>query len=62
MTTQVSRKTLFAFLSPAVFALLTGLVALTVFAGPVTAWLDATAAGLHDPTAYVVAVLPRAGE
>ena len=46
----------------AVFALLAGLVALTVFAGPVTAWLDTTAQGLHDPSAYIGAVLARAGE
>ncbi len=46
----------------AVFALIAGLVALTVFAGPVTAWLDVTAQGLHDPAAYVAAVLARAGE
>ena len=46
----------------AVFVLIGGLALLTVFAGPVTAWLDATAAGLHDPAAYIGAVLARAGE
>ena len=46
----------------AVFALLAGLAALTVLAGPVTAWLDTTAQGLHDPAAYIAAVLAREGE
>ena len=46
----------------AVAALIAGLVALTVFAGPVTAWLDTTAQGLHDPAAYIDAVLAREGE
>jgi multicomponent K+:H+ antiporter subunit D len=31
------------------------MVALTVFAGPVSGWLDATAASLHDPAAYIAA-------
>ncbi len=36
--------------------LLIGLMALlTVLGGPVTAWLDATAAGLYDPSAYIAA-------
>lgn len=39
----------------AVGALLAGLVALTLFAGPVTGWLGATAEALHDPAAYVAA-------
>ena len=39
----------------ATFALLAGLVLLTLAAGPVTGWLDATAASLHDPAAYVAA-------
>ncbi len=39
----------------AVGALLAGLTVLTVFAGPVTAWMDATAASLHDPAAYIAA-------
>ncbi len=34
-------------------ALLAALAALTVFAGPVTHWLDATAAGLYDPAPYI---------
>ena len=46
----------------AVFVLIGGLALLTVFAGPVTAWLDTTAAGLHDPAAYIGAVLARARE
>lgn len=39
----------------AVAALLAALVALTVFAGPVTAWMDDTAASLHDPAGYIAA-------
>lgn len=39
----------------AIGALLGALVLLTVFAGPVTAWMDATAASLHDPSAYIAA-------
>ncbi|MGQ0566925.1 MAG: monovalent cation/H+ antiporter subunit D [Gemmobacter sp.] len=46
----------------ALFAVVAGLVALTVLAGPVSAWLDTTAMGLHDPAAYIGAVLARAGE
>ena len=38
-----------------VFALLTGLAALTVLAGPITLWLDITAASLHAPAAYIAA-------
>ncbi len=42
---------------PFAYAALIGLIglmaALTVFGGPVTAWLDATAAGLYDPSAYI---------
>lgn len=34
---------------------LTALVLLTVFAGPVKDWLDATAAALHAPAAYIAA-------
>jgi multicomponent K+:H+ antiporter subunit D len=41
--------------------LVAGLVALTVLGGPVTAWLDATAAALHDRTGYIGAVLPGHG-
>ena len=37
----------------AIGALLAGLVGLTVLAGPITGWLDATAAGLHAPQAYI---------
>ncbi len=39
----------------AVLALLAALVALTVFAGPITHWLDTTAASLYDPAAYIAA-------
>jgi len=41
-----------------IFALMAGLVALTIFAGPVTAWMGETAAGLFDRTAYIQAVIP----
>lgn len=37
----------------AVAALLAGLVGLTVFAGPITGWLEATAATLHDTAPYI---------
>jgi multicomponent K+:H+ antiporter subunit D len=37
----------------AIGGLLAGLVVLTVFAGPISGWLDATAAGLHAPQAYI---------
>jgi multicomponent K+:H+ antiporter subunit D len=43
-------------------ALVAGLVALTVLAGPVNAWLAATSAALYDPQPYIDAVLPRSGE
>jgi len=46
----------------AVFALLAGLVALTVFAGPVTGYTKATAQQLFDPGIYIDAVLGRAGQ
>ncbi len=46
----------------AVFALMAGLVVLTVLGGPVSAWLDTTAQGLHDRDAYIGAVMARAGE
>jgi multicomponent K+:H+ antiporter subunit D len=39
----------------ATFALLTAIVALTLAAGPVTGWLDATAEALHAPKAYIAA-------
>ncbi|WP_431298554.1 monovalent cation/H+ antiporter subunit D [Tabrizicola sp. BL-A-41-H6] len=39
----------------AVFALLAALAALTILAGPVTRWLDATAASLYDPAPYIAA-------
>ncbi len=42
-----------SFLS--VGALLAGLVALTVFAGPVTGWMEDTATQLHTPSAYIEA-------
>jgi multicomponent K+:H+ antiporter subunit D len=41
-----------------VFAMMAGIVLLTVFAGPVTAWLADTTAELQDRTAYIQAVLP----
>lgn len=37
----------------AIGGLLAGLVLLTVLAGPITGWLDATAAALHAPQAYI---------
>lgn len=37
--------------------MLAGMVALAVFAGPVTGYLEATASGLYDPGAYIRAVL-----
>jgi len=43
----------------AVFALLGGLVALTVFAGVVTDYTNATAEQLFDPSLYIDAVLKR---
>ena len=43
----------------AVFALLGGLVGVTVFAGPVTDYTNATAAQLFDPSGYIDAVLKR---
>jgi len=43
----------------AVFALLAGLVAITIFAGPVTNYTNATAAQLFDPGGYIDAVLKR---
>lgn len=39
----------------AVVALLAAIVGLTVFAGPITAWLDMTAQALHLPTGYIAA-------
>ncbi|MGF1593017.1 MAG: monovalent cation/H+ antiporter subunit D [Kiloniellaceae bacterium] len=38
-------------------AMLAAMVALAVFAGPVTGYLEATAAGLYDPSGYIRAVL-----
>lgn len=46
----------------AVFALLAGLVLMTVLAGPLDAWLSTTADQLFDRAAYIGAVLARAGE
>lgn len=46
----------------AVFALLGGLVTLTVFAGPVSDYTTATAAQLFDPGIYIDAVLKRADQ
>ncbi|MCT2539893.1 monovalent cation/H+ antiporter subunit D [Sedimentimonas flavescens] len=42
--------------------LIAGLVALTVFAGPTTAWLNATAQQLYTPSAYIDAVMVGAYE
>jgi multicomponent K+:H+ antiporter subunit D len=42
--------------------LLAALVALTVFAGPITDWLTATAATLHDPQGYIAANRLEAGQ
>ena len=39
----------------ATFAMLAGLVVLTVAAGPIMGWMETTAAGLHDPSAYIAA-------
>jgi multicomponent K+:H+ antiporter subunit D len=39
----------------AVMALIGLMVLLTVLGGPVTAWLDATAEGVYDPSAYIAA-------
>jgi multicomponent K+:H+ antiporter subunit D len=39
----------------AIFALFAAIAALTVFAGPVTAWLGTTATGLYDPAPYIAA-------
>ncbi len=44
----------------ACFALLAGLVLLTVFAGPMMDYTEATAAQLFDPSLYIDAVLRRA--
>ncbi|MDV7271989.1 monovalent cation/H+ antiporter subunit D [Thioclava sp. A2] len=43
-------------------ALIAGLVALTVFAGPATGWLRVTADQLHHPQAYIGAVMDGAYE
>lgn len=42
-------------------SLLAGLVILTVLAGPLTRWLDVTAAQIYQPEQYVDAVLGEAG-
>ena len=44
----------------ACFGLLAGLVLLTIFAGPMMDYTDATAAQLFDPNIYIDAVLKRA--
>ena len=46
----------------AVGGLLACLALLTVFAGPVHAWLELTAAQLYAPAGYIEAVLGTAGE
>jgi multicomponent K+:H+ antiporter subunit D len=38
------------------------IVSLTIFAGPVMQYAEATAAQLFDPTPYIETVLRRAGE
>ncbi len=43
----------------AIFALMGGLVLLTVFAGPMMGYAEATAAQLFDPSAYIETVLGR---
>lgn len=45
----------------AVIALLAVLAALVVAAGPVSDWLAGAAAQIHDPAAYIAAVLPVGG-
>jgi len=45
----------------AVFGLLGGLVALSIFAGPVSQYANATAAQLFTPQAYIGAVLKKGG-
>ena len=40
---------------------LAALVGLTVFAGPVTGWLDVAAENLHAPAAYITANDLRGG-
>lgn len=45
-----------------VVLLVVALAALTVLAGPAMRFMKATAADLHEPAAYVAAVLVRAGE
>ena len=40
---------------------LAALVALTVFAGPIMAWLTVAAENLHAPTAYIAANSLRGG-
>jgi multicomponent K+:H+ antiporter subunit D len=42
-------------------AMVAGMIALAVFAGPVSGYLEATAAGLFDPTDYLQAVLGPQG-
>ncbi|MGL5008688.1 MAG: proton-conducting transporter membrane subunit, partial [Paracoccaceae bacterium] len=39
----------------AAFGLVAGLIGLTVFAGPIMAWLEVTAIALHEPAAYIAA-------
>jgi multicomponent K+:H+ antiporter subunit D len=39
----------------ATFGILVAMIALTVFAGPVTDWFRSTAEALHDPKAYIAA-------
>lgn len=46
----------------AAFGLLGTIAAFTLFAGPVNGFLAETARGIHDPAAYIDAVLPKRGE
>ncbi len=41
------------FAQAAVIGLIGLMTALTILGGPVSAWLDETASGLHDPSAYI---------
>ncbi len=43
------------FAQAAVIGLVGLMAALTVFGGPISAWMDVTAAGLYDPQAYIAA-------
>jgi hypothetical protein len=57
LTSVMDRAPSPALAFTAVFGLLGGVVALTLLAGPVTLYLEATTAQIHDRTGYVAAVL-----